>query len=119
MEIPYLLIITSFLLSVLLFFMSTKKEVDKINRQKLFSIVSIIFLFVLGLCVYFITDVNCKNEFFNPFLVLIFPIFLGFVIWSIIYSIRYKIFLVKIVVILNIFISILSFFARERVICLD
>ncbi len=119
MEVLYLLIFASFLLSFFLFVIDVVKVGKKFSRKKLFSVISVIFLPVLWLCVYFILDVSCKNPLFNPFLFLVFPIFLGFIIWSFIYSIKYKIFLGKIIPIFDVFIFIISFFLRKIPVCVD
>ena len=117
MEAGYLLILTSFLLSFLLFVIDVRKVGKKFSRGKLFSIISIVFLPVLWLCAYFILDISCKNSWFNPFLFLVFPIFLGFIIWSFIYSIKYKILLGKIIPAFNVLIFIIAFFSRKNMIC--
>ncbi|MCK5149767.1 hypothetical protein KAJ87_02485 [Candidatus Pacearchaeota archaeon] len=118
MEFIHLLIFTSFLLSFLLFVIDVGKVGKKFSRRKLFSIISLAFLPVLWLCVYFILDVSCK-ALFNPLIFLVFPIFLGVIIWSFIYSIKYKIFLGKIIPAFNVLIFIITFFLRKSVMCLD
>ena len=117
METPYILILVSLLLSLIFASGKEEKIKHKIGRRKLFSIVSIILLLVLGLCVFFILNVNCRADFFNPLLLFVAPIFIGFVIWGPIYLIKHKLPYGLIIIVFDVFIFILAFFLQEGPTC--
>jgi hypothetical protein len=111
----FLLIFLNLILSVFLIF---KKEVseDKLKSKRLFGFVNLISLPFYFTYLVLVTSSPCGGG--NILLLLIIPIVLGSLIWSFIYSIKYKLLLGKIISCISILILASVIFTLSNFVCL-
>ena len=110
----FLLIFLNLILCVFLIFKKEESE-DKLKLKRLFGFVNLISLPFYFLYLILIASSRCKG--INLLILLIIPIILGSLIWSFVYSNKYKLLLGKIIPWISILILASVIFTLSNIIC--
>lgn len=113
----FLLIFLSFLLSIFIIFQKKRYRKEEIKNRRLFSFVNLSFLPLYFIYVILIVGGVCGGTNFLVFPIL--SLIIGSLIWSFIYSNKYKFTFGRVIFTINILILVFVFFQISRIGCIS